>query len=189
MHEVSSTGRQALTDMRRVVGVLRDEPAAAGGNGSARPSFAPQPGLDALDALVERVRGTGLDVAVERSGRPFAVSGAAGLTAYRIVQEALTNVLKHAEEPASVEVRLEFNDPDLSVRVTDDGRTAVPVPAHGNGHHSANGNGRTGGGGHGVAGMAERAAAFGGTLEAGPRPAGGWEVMATLRDCKAPTTA
>ena len=189
MHEVSSTGRQALTDMRRMVGVLRDEPAAAGGNGSERPSLAPQPGLGELDALVERVHGTGLEVAVERSGRPFAVSGAAGLTIYRIVQEALTNVLKHAEEPASVKVRLEFGDPDISVRVTDDGRTAVPVPAHGNGHPGANGNGRTGGGGHGVAGMAERAAAFGGTLEAGPRPAGGWEVAATLRDCKAPTTA
>jgi len=189
MHEVSSTGRQALTDMRRMVGVLRDEPAAAAANGSERPSLAPQPGLGELNALVERVRGTGLDVAVEQSGQPFPVSGAAGLTVYRIVQEALTNALKHAEELASVQVRLEFSDPDISVRVTDDGRTAVPVPAHGNGHPGANGNGRASGGGHGVAGMAERAAAFGGTLEAGPRPAGGWEVTATLRDCKAPTTA
>ncbi|MGA2474008.1 MAG: histidine kinase, partial [Acidimicrobiales bacterium] len=194
MHEVSSTGRQALTDMRRMVGVLRDEPAAAAANGSGRPSLAPQPGLGELNALVERVRGTGLDVAVEQSGRPFPVSGAAGLTVYRIVQEALTNALKHAEEPASVQVRLEFSDPDISVRVTDDGRTAVPVPVpangNGNGNPSGSGNGRrAGGGGHGVAGMAERAAAFGGTLEAGPRPAGGWEVMATLRDCKAPTTA
>ena len=188
MHEVSSTGRQALTDMRRMVGVLRDEPAAGAANGSGRPSLAPQPGLGELNALVERVRGTGLDVAVEQSGRPFPVSGAAGLTVYRIVQEALTNALKHAEEPASVQVRLEFSDPDISVRVTDDGRTAVPVPADGNGHPGANGNGRAGGGGHGVAGMVERAAAFGGTLEAGPRPAGGWEVAATLRDCKAPTT-
>jgi signal transduction histidine kinase len=97
--------------------------------------------------------------------------------------------LKHADEPASVEVRLEFNDPDISVRVTDDGRTSVPVASNGSGHPGANGNGRrSGGGGHGVAGMAERAAAFGGTLEVGPRPAGGWEVTATLRDCKAPTT-
>ncbi len=191
MHEVGSTGRQALTDMRRMVGVLRDEPAAAAANGGERPSLAPQPGLGELNTLVERVCGTGLDVAVERSGRPFPVSGAAGLTVYRIVQEALTNALKHAEEPASVQVRLEFSDPDISVRVTDDGRTAVPVPvpAHGNGHPGANENGRAGGGGHGVAGMTERAAAFGGTLEAGPRPAGGWEVTATLRDCKAPTTA
>jgi len=197
MHEVSSTGRQALHDMRRMLGVLRDGPAGdAGVNGSERPPLSPQPGLGDLDALVERVRGTGLDVSVERSGRPFAISDAAGLTVYRIVQEALTNALKHAHDPASVEVRLAFSDPDIAVRVTDDGRADAPVPVPGGGNGRANGhghppgNGRVtpwSGGGHGVAGMAERATAFGGTLEAGPRPAGGWEVAATLRDCKAPT--
>ena len=190
MHEVSSTGREALTDMRRLVGVLRDEAAPAGANGSGRPSLAPQPGLGELDALVERVRGTGLDITLDRSGHPFAVSGAAGLTVYRIVQEALTNALKHADELASVEVRVAFSEPDLSVRVTDDGRTPVPVAAVGTGHPNGNGERRrAASGGHGVAGMAERAAAFEGTLEAGPRPAGGWEVTATLRDCKAPTSA
>ena len=168
-----------------------------GANGSERPPLAPQPGLGDLDALVERVRGTGLDVSVERSGRPFAVSDAAGLTVYRIVQEALTNALKHAHDPVAVEVRLEFSDPDISVRVTDDGRTVGPVPVpvaggangheHGPGHVNGNGWEAGNGGGHGVAGMTERATAFGGTLEAGPRPAGGWEVTATLRDCKAPT--
>ena len=143
----------------------------AGGNGAARPSFAPQPGLRDLDALVERVRGTGLAVSVERSGRPFEVTGAAGLTVYRIVQEALTNALKHAEALGAVEVCLAFDDPDVSVRVVDDGRTKVTMPGPGNG----NGHGRPVsplGGGHGVAGMAERAAAFGGTLEAGPRAGG-----------------
>ena len=173
MHEVSGTGRQALTDMRRMLGVLREEPAPA-----APLPYAPQPGLDELGALVERVRGTGLPVSVEESGRPFAVTGAAGLTVYRIVQEALTNALKHADHPASVEVRLEYRDPDLAVQVTDDGR----APANGNG----NGVAQAPGGGHGVAGMAERAAAFGGTLEAGPRRAGGWCVLATLRDCRPP---
>jgi len=205
MHEVSSTGRQALTDMRRMLGVLRDGPAGTGSGGasedvpgSERPSLSPQPGLGDLDALVERVRGTGLDVSLERSGRPFAVSSAAGLTVYRIVQEALTNALKHAHEPASVAVRLEFSDPDISVRVTDDGHTEAPVtvPAPGDGLVAANGHGPHGNerasggvGGHGVAGMVERATAFGGTLEAGPRPDGGWEVMAMLRDCTAPTTS
>jgi signal transduction histidine kinase len=179
MHEVSATGRQALTDMRRMLGVLREEPVGGAGANGSRPPLAPQPGLRDLDALIERVRGTGLAVSVERRGRPFDVSGAAGLTVYRIVQEALTNALKHAHEPALVDVVLEFDDPDLSVRVSDDGRSVVPATG---GAGGANGNSS----GHGVAGMAERAAAFGGRLEAGAKAEGGWEVRATLRDCKAP---
>jgi signal transduction histidine kinase len=191
MHDVGSTGRQALTDMRRMLGVLRDQPATvagtggAGANGNDRSAFAPQPGLRELDALVERVRGTGLAVSVERCGAPFEVSSAAGLTVYRIVQEALTNALKHADEPAAVEVRLEFDDPDVSVRVADDGRMRVAVRAPGGGNGSA----PVHGGGHGVAGMTERAAAFGGTLEAGPRAGGGWAVTAKLHECKAPAPA
>ncbi len=202
MGEVSSTGRQALNDMRRLLGVLRDErpapgtPPLASPGSDDRPSLAPQPGLAELEALVERVRGTGLDVTIERAGRPFEMSDAAGLTVYRIVQEALTNALKHADDPASVEVCLQFRDPDITVRVRDDGATAPAEPgsdAHRNGHGNGNGNGLgrrvNGSGGHGVAGMAERAAAFGGTLQAGPAPAGGWEVRATLRDCKAPAAS
>jgi signal transduction histidine kinase len=197
IHEVSSTGRQALTDMRRMLGVLRDEPAGpspaegigdgsaaavlatgnGNGNGKGRAPYAPQPGLGDLSALVERVRGTGLDVTVRRVGAPFELSSAAGLTVYRVVQEALTNALKHAEEAHSVEVLLTFDDPDVAVRVTDDGQSLVVVPA------------RPTGGGHGLAGMAERASTFGGTLAAGPRPSGGWEVQALLRDCKAPAPA
>ena len=196
MREVSSTGRQALTDMRRMLGVLRDEPATLSAGvpdaprDARREVLAPQPGLGDLDALVERVRGTGLTVSLERAGRPFEVSGAAGLTVYRIVQEALTNALKHADDPASVEVRLDFEDPDISVRVRDDGHNAGMTPgsaggAIGNGYRP-HPNGSAGG--HGVAGMAERAAAFGGRLRAGPVPSGGWEVLTTLRDCKAPVT-
>jgi signal transduction histidine kinase len=193
IHEVSSTGRQALTDMRRMLGVLRDEPAAhsssegsgdgsaaavlAPGNGNGRAPYAPQPGLGDLTALVERVRGTGLDVTVRRVGVPFELSSAAGLTVYRVVQEALTNALKHAEEAHAVEVLLTFADPDVAVRVVDDGQSLVAVPA------------RPTGGGHGLAGMAERVSTFGGTLAAGPRPSGGWEVEALLRDCKAPASA
>ncbi len=186
VHEVSSTGRQALTDMRRMLGVLRDEPAPGGpagpapAGGPARPALAPQPGLREIDALAERVRGTGLDVSVRRVGAPFELSEAAGLTVYRVVQEGLTNALKHAEGATAVEVELRFADPDVAVRVCDDGRTRVAVPAPGS---------PTAGGGHGLAGMAERTAGFGGTLRAGPRPTGGWEVATTLRDCKAPAPA
>jgi len=187
IHEVSSTGRQALTDMRRMLGVLREESGSAGtGDGgqakrSAPSPLAPQPGLGELPALVERVRATGLDVSVRHVGTPFVVSDAAGLTVYRVVQEALTNALKHAEEPTSVEVRLSFADPDVAVRVTDNGRAEVTVPSSSPASAA--------GGGHGLVGMAERATAFGGTLRAGPGPAGGWEVEAMLHDCKVPAPA
>ncbi len=196
IREVSSTGRQALGDMRRMLGVLREDEApgsAADTTGDGAAPLAPQPGLGQLDALVERVRSTGLDVSLVRRGRPFSVSEAAGLTVYRIVQEALTNALKHAEDPQRVEVCLGFDDPDVAVRVTDDGRSgngnrngSVTVHAT-NGTNGTNGTDETNG--HGVAGMVERAAAFGGTLEAGPLPAGGWEVRATLCECKAPARA
>ena len=188
IHEVSSTGRQALTDMRRMLGVLREEsgPARTGGDdgpgGSAPTPLAPQPGLGELPALVERVRATGLEVSVRREGRPFEVSDAAGLTVYRVVQEALTNTLKHADEPTCVEVRLAFADPDVAVRITDNGRARVTVPSSSPAAQPSEG-------GHGLAGMVERAAAFGGTLRAGPDPSGGWEVETTLHDCKAPAPA
>jgi signal transduction histidine kinase len=185
IQEVSSTGRQALTDMRRMLGVLREESATAGAgqgaNGSGPTPLAPQPGLGELHPLVERVRATGLDVSVRRVGVPFELSSAAGLTVYRVVQEALTNALKHADELTSVEVQLAFTDPDVTVRVIDNGRAKVAVPSSLAPTRS--------GGGHGLAGMAERATAFGGTMRAGPGPAGGWEVEAMLRDCKAPTPA
>ena len=219
MHEVSSTGRQALTDMRRMLGVLREEPAPGGGGGigggangaigsrgnagghsgvaeanvSGRAALAPQPGLRELPALVERVQATGLTIDVRQEGAPFELSNAAGLTVYRVVQEALTNALKHAHEPTSVEVRLAFADPDVSVRVRDNGVAGPSVGPdaahHSSGYASGQANTPVPSGGHGLAGMAERATAFGGTLTAGPRPTGGWEVEARLRDCKAPVRA
>jgi signal transduction histidine kinase len=168
MGEVSDTGRQALTDMRRMLGVLREE--------SADLPLAPQPGLDELGALVERVRATGLNVALHQLGERFELSEAAELTIYRIVQEALTNVLKHASSPGSVEVTLTFSAPDVSASVADDGQArSIPPSASPS----------TNGGGHGVAGMTERAAAFNGTLLAGPQAGGGWRVTADLRACLA----
>jgi signal transduction histidine kinase len=188
MTEVSGTGRQALRDMRRLLGLLREGAEATDGGGPhpepADPFvLAPQPGLTELDALAERVRSTGLEVNLQRSGQPFALSGAAELTVYRIVQEALTNALKHAESARSVCISLTFEDPDVHLRIVDDGRSLSPALPRGgaaNGHPGA-------GAGHGVLGMTERAAAFEGTLLAGPAAGGGWEVVATLRGCKAPT--
>jgi signal transduction histidine kinase len=185
MHDVSRTGRQALGDMRRLLGLLRDGEETAG---TLRPAarnadtFAPQPGLEELEGLAERVRSTGLTVTLTRSGTPFALSGGAELTVFRIVQEALTNAMKHADSAHTVAISLGFDDPEVTVRVVDDGRPsgANPpngVPATAPGHN---------GGGHGVVGMAERAAAFDGSLVAGPVPGGGWQVAVTLRGCRAP---
>ncbi len=188
--EVSGAGRQALQDMRRLLGLLRD------GEGDAKPrteperqlgtdSLAPQPGLGEIAALAERVRSTGLAVSLKTFGEPFALSGAAELTVYRIVQEALTNALKHAGSAHSVHISLSFSDPDVTVRILDDGQPHVAVLASGTPSLAAG----VQGGGHGVLGMKERAAAFEGTLIAGPADEGGWQVVATLRTCKAPIPA
>jgi signal transduction histidine kinase len=186
--DVSSTGRQALRDMRRLLGLLREGAETTdGGRVRAEPSdpfaLAPQPGLTELDALAERVRSTGLEVKLQRSGQPFALCGAAELTVYRIVQEALTNALKHAESARSVCISLTFDDPDVRLHIVDDGRSLSPALPRG----GATGGHSNAGVGHGVLGMTERAAAFEGTLLAGPADGGGWEVVATLRGCKTPT--
>jgi signal transduction histidine kinase len=186
MREVSGTGRQALGDMRRLLGLLREEGRNGGGSLQTAPSaaaaLAPQPGLAELDRLAERVRSTGLTVDLARTGEPFALSGAAELTVFRIVQEALTNVLKHAESAHSVEVSLSFDDPEVALLVVDDGRAARPGTTPETSPAGSGGPGT----GHGVLGMTERAAAFGGSLVAGPGPEGGWRVAVTLRACKAP---
>ena len=127
---------------------------------------APQPGLGNLDALVEQVRAAGIRVALTTEGVPGAWGPGAGLTIYRIVQEALTNTIKHAGPKASAHVRLRYRDDGADLEVSDDG---VHRPA------SAAGDGQ------GLPGMTERAAAYGGHLEAGPRPGGGWRVRVGLR--------
>ena len=184
MHDVSRTGRQALGDMRRLLGLLRDgevKSTTVGSVASDPVTFAPQPGLAELEGVVERVRSTGLTVSLTQSGTPFALSAAAELTVFRIVQEALTNAMKHADSARSVAISLAFDDPEVRLLVTDDGRPSASSP---NGA-TATGQGRDGSG-HGVLGMSERAAAFDGSLVAGPRPDGGWQVAVTLRGCRAP---
>jgi signal transduction histidine kinase len=145
--------------MRAMLGVLRtDEPAAG---------LAPQPGIGDLSALVERVRATGLPVDLAVEGTPFPLGAAAELTAYRIVQEALTNTLRHAgAERASVTIV--YDEPQVRVQVADDGTAKAYDGQAPDGHR-----------GHGIDGMRERAALHGGTLRAGPFPQG-WLVEATL---------
>jgi signal transduction histidine kinase len=163
VRQVEDTGRQALAEMRRLLGVLAEVPGCADPGG-----LAPQPGLGNVDDLVDKLRQAGLDLEVSIEGQPRPLSAGVDLSAFRIVQEALTNCLKHAG-PARVRVVLRYDDAELCVQVLDDGRGAAaclqqpgPVP------------------GHGLVGMRERVALFRGNLRAGPRRDGGFEVLARL---------
>ncbi|MFI5619245.1 sensor histidine kinase [Streptomyces sp. NPDC051567] len=198
---ISETGRDAMAQLRTMLGVLRDDgPAPGGGAGTGpadtgagpadagaagagpgpaapgRPGSAPrapQPGVAALPALLDRVRRGGPGVSYERRGTVRPLAATADTTAYRVVQEALTNVVRHARA-REVAVVLDYGPDTLTVTVTDDGRGPSA-------HDGATGGRRGGGGGHGLAGIRERAAAHGGTAEAGPGPDGrGFRVRAVL---------
>jgi signal transduction histidine kinase len=152
---VEQTGREALAEMRRMVGVLRRPEEA--------PALAPQPSLEHLGKLVEQAREAGLPVELRVEGEPLPLPAGVDLTAYRLVQEGLTNALKHARAERA-EVLVRYSDGDIEVTVSDDGRGA----------------GSGDGGGHGLVGMRERVAVYGGDLEAGPRPEGGYRLRAKL---------
>jgi len=156
LEKIERSGREALVEMRRLLGVLREEPDRDSG-------VAPQPGLTELEQLVANVRRAGLDVELVLDDRSAEAPPAVQLAVYRIVQEALTNALKHAG-PARVQVHVQREHDAVAVEVVDDGR--------GLGAHEK--------GGHGLVGMRERVAMFGGDLVAGPRPEGGFAVRATL---------
>lgn len=156
---IEEVGREALADLRRMVGVLREE------NGAGE--LAPQPSLDDLEDLVQRLAGAGLPVRLARLGEPRALPSGIELSAYRIVQEALTNVMKHAGVVRSVMVTLRFGEGALVVEVDDDGRGAAGAASEPNP-------------GSGVVGMRERVAVFDGRLQVGPRPEGGYRVRAVL---------
>jgi len=157
---IERTGRQALGEMRRILEVLRDR-----GSGGDR---APLPGLDRLPDLVDQLQLSGLpvEVLVEGSARPLPQG--VDLTAYRIIQEALTNTLKHAG-PAHAGVTVRYSPAAVEIEVRDDGRGITAAVATG-----------TVGEGHGLLGMRERVAVFGGRLYAGPRPGGGYQIRAHL---------
>jgi signal transduction histidine kinase len=154
---VEASGREALSELRNMLGLLTEvEP---------EPELAPQPGLDQLDALVARVNQAGLPVDVRVDGsRPRDLSPGLDLTAYRIIQEALTNTLKHANG-AKAEVHIEYGAHDLRVEVVDSGGTLLAD---------------RGGSGRGLLGMRERVALYGGLLDAGQQPGGGFAVRASL---------
>jgi signal transduction histidine kinase len=153
---VEEAGRQALAELRRLLGILRTD---EGGTG-----LVPQPDIEDLPELIETVRAAGLLVELVEDGDVRPVAPGPGLAAYRIVQEALTNTLKHAGAEHVV-LTMDYGADQLRIEVRDDGRRAHQV---------------AGRGGHGLAGMRERAAVYGGVLEAGPEHGGGYAVRASL---------
>jgi signal transduction histidine kinase len=155
LEAISRTSRSTLTEIRRLLGVLRDDQGA---------SYAPAPGLADLDHLVHDMAGAGLTARMYVEGDATDVPPGVDLTAYRIVQEALTNVLKHAG-PAHATVVVGYERDALRLEVLDDGRGV---------------NGRAGPGGHGLLGMRERVGVYGGSFEAGPRTGGGYRVAVRL---------
>ena len=153
---VERIGREALTEMRRMLGVLR-----ASGDVAA---LAPQPGMQHIDKLVDQARRAGLNVELEVVGEPVQLPAGLDLSAYRIVQEGLTNALKHGEQ-AKARVRVRYGADEIELEVVDE--SAAPVAAVTDD-------------GHGLAGMRERVAVYGGEFEAGPRAEGGFRVRARL---------
>ena len=159
LDQAAGAGRQALAEMRQLLGVLRDAPDA--------PQLAPLPGIRQIEDVVEQVRAAGTPVSYTLSGELGDAPAGMELAIYRIVQEALTNTLKHAGPDARASVRLTCAGGRIEVEVSDTGTSAGPP-------HAAST------GGAGVPGMRQRAAVYGGTLRAGPSPAGGWRVHTSL---------
>ena len=153
---IERTGQQALGEMRRLLGALRTDDEAL--------ALAPQPSLSRLESLAAEVAKAGLPVELRVEGDPVALPPGVDVSAYRIVQEALTNALRHAG-PASALVSVRYGTREVEIEVADDGRGAAA---------SANG------GGHGLAGIRERVSVYGGDFAAGRRPEGGYAVRATL---------
>jgi signal transduction histidine kinase len=156
---ISRTGRQALTEMRRLLGVLRSAD-------DDNAELEPQPGVEQLAKLLEQARATGLPVSFAVEGVPRQLPTGAALATYRIVQESLTNARKHGGPTVTAAVTLRFCEEQLAIKVTDDGRrTGAAIRGDGQGH--------------GLIGMRERVEIYGGSVSAGPWP-GGWRVVATL---------
>ncbi|MFI6408782.1 histidine kinase [Streptomyces sp. NPDC050548] len=165
LETISSTGRQALAEMRRLLGVLRT------GEHKEAGEYVPQPDVEQIDDLVEQCRTSGLPVDFKVEGTPRPLPSGVELTAYRIVQEALTNTRKHGGPNTGASVRLVYFDDGLGLLVEDDGKGAP---------HELYEEGGVDGQGHGLIGMRERVGMVGGTLDAGPRPGGGFRISALL---------
>ncbi len=156
LEAIETTGRQTMSELRAMLGVLRTN------DGDPVPTLHPQPSLAHVQALI---RADDLDVVIAVDGELECLPESVSVTGYRLVQEALTNVRRHAGHPDTVEVRLRADTDELVIDVVDDGRGAGALSS---------------GSGFGIIGMKERVAAVGGSMEAGPRPGGGWRMHAVI---------
>ncbi|MGV8882509.1 MAG: sensor histidine kinase [Rhodoglobus sp.] len=154
MLRVAETGRTALADMRRMLGVLGTSDVS---------ELAPQPGIANLADLLETYRAAGLTVTIMTRGVPY-TDPSVGLVIYRLIQESLTNALRHASSATGVQIELAYDNDATTIQILNDGATVESI----------------GDGGHGIIGMRERVALYGGSVEVGPRPHGGWAVTAVL---------
>ncbi|RKT84540.1 Signal transduction histidine kinase [Saccharopolyspora antimicrobica] len=159
LQTISATGREALSELRGLLGVLRNP-------GEHEPDRIPQPTAANLHDLVDRVRALGVTTSLELTGDFTGLPAGIGLSVYRIVQESLTNVVKHGGTGAKADVRAVNDGRCIDIEVVDAGTASLPSDLAS--------------GGNGLIGMRERAVVYGGTLEAGPRPGGGWRVHAVL---------
>ena len=156
LRAIEGLSRQGLDELRRLLGIL--------GEGDDQPVLDPAPSLERIAELVDRVRGAGLTVELVVEGRRQSVPPGVDLSGYRIVQESLTNAMKHAGRDAKVQVRVRYDSDAVDITVSDDGRGGEP-------HRE---------GGHGLVGIRERVALFGGDLQVGNRPEGGFVVHVSL---------
>jgi signal transduction histidine kinase len=152
--QIRRTGQEAIGELSTLVGLIRENPPT---------SADPQPTLADIERLVDSTRAAGLDVHIQTLGPPRSLPAAVELNAYRVVQEGLTNALKHAGH-AKVDVLLHYRSSDLEIEIADDGRATQ----------------RGNGGGHGLPGLRERVAVFSGSFEAGRQPEGGWRIRASF---------
>lgn len=159
LNTIEHIGRDSVDEMRRMLGVLR--------SATGELELAPQPSFDDFDALVEHAEAAGVDVNISVTGDPQPLPPGLELTGYRIVQEALTNVMRHAGRPVRAEAHIAFGEDSLDIDVSDDGLGAAA-------------SGASAGSGHGLLGMRERVEIYHGNFASGPRPGGGYQVRASL---------
>lgn len=175
LETIAATGQLALTEMRQLLQVLRTD--------DRGPDRAPQPGLDDLDTLVTRLRAAGQRIAISVTGTPRPMPATVSLVAYRVVQEALTNTVRHAGADASSTVHIAYDQRALQLRIEDDGGTRPHRDDQDTGNSSrgrVDTDSTSDSDGHGLIGMRERVSAVGGTLTIGPRGGGGFTVRANL---------